>query len=90
MSKKLAKNRLKSHIEYIYPNSMYNFQFGSVAQSVARLLHNRKVPGSNPAEGKVLFSHKYLELGLIGILLEQKLPISAARWRSCSGGKIQM
>ena len=31
------------------------FKFGSVAQSVARLLRNRKVPGSNPAEGNVLF-----------------------------------
>ena len=27
------------------------FQFGSVAQSVARLLCDWKVPGSNPAEG---------------------------------------
>ena len=31
------------------------FKFGSVAQSVARLLCNWKVPGSNPAEGRVLF-----------------------------------
>ena len=34
---------------------MLIIKFGSVAQSVARLLCNRKVPGSNPAEGKVLF-----------------------------------
>ena len=32
-----------------------NFKFGSVAQSVARLLCNRKVPGSNPAEGGKYF-----------------------------------
>ena len=56
MSKKLAKNGQKSHIEYINPNFTSIFKFGSVAQSVARLLRNRKVPGSNPAEGKVLFS----------------------------------
>ena len=32
-----------------------NNKFGSVAQSVARLLCNWKIPGSSPAEGKVLF-----------------------------------
>ena len=55
--------KAKIAIEYINPQLCHNFQFGSVAQSVARLLCNWKVPGSNPAEGKVLFS-KYLELGL--------------------------
>ena len=55
-AKKYAKNSLKSDVYYIMPNLTSIFKFGSVAQSVARLLHNRKVPGSNPAEGKVLFS----------------------------------
>ena len=51
LSKKLAKIGLKSHIKYITPNLTIIFNFGSVAQSVAWLLRNRKVPGSNPAEG---------------------------------------
>ena len=55
-TKKQAKSSLKSDVYYIRPNLTLIFQFGSVAQSVARLLRNRKVPGSNPAEGKVLFS----------------------------------
>ena len=70
LSKKLPKSGQKSHIEYINPNFTTIFKFGSVAQSVARLLCNRKVPGSNPAGGKVLFSKRstwnlaWLELGL--------------------------
>ena len=63
LSKEIVKSRQKSHIEYINPNSKCFFQFGSVAQSVARLLCNWKVLGSNPVEGKVLFS-RYLELSL--------------------------
>ena len=55
-TKKKAKNSLKSDIYYIMPNLSFYYQFGSVAQSVARLLCKWKVPGSNPAEGKVLFS----------------------------------
>ena len=55
LSKKLAKNGQKSHIEYINPNFTSIFKFGSVAQSVARLLCNRKVPGSNPAKGESTF-----------------------------------
>ena len=47
-----AKSSPKSHNEYIYPNSYLICKFGSVAQSVARLLCNRKVPGSNPAKGE--------------------------------------
>ena len=43
LSKEIAKSRQKSHIEYINPNSRCFFQFGSVAQSVARLLCNWKV-----------------------------------------------
>ena len=78
MSKKLAKNGQKSHIEYINPNFTSIFMFGSVAQSVARLLCNRKVPGSNPAEGKVLFS-RYLELSLIRTSTGAKLVANFGR-----------
>ena len=50
------KNSLKSHLYYMTPNSPDNYQFGSVAQSVARLPCDREVPGSIPAGGRVLFS----------------------------------
>ena len=66
LSKKLAKIGLKSHIKYITPNFTTIFNFGSVAQSVARLLRNRKVPGSNPAEGGKTFSKLSLELDRTG------------------------
>ena len=60
--KKMAKSRLKLHIEYINPNFSTFINFGSVAQSVARLLCNRKVPGSNPAEGeRTFFSQTWLD-----------------------------
>ena len=51
----LAKSNLKSHIDYIAPNNRSILKFGSVAQSVARLLRNRKVPGSNPANDEMYF-----------------------------------
>ena len=54
------------------------YKFGSVAQSVARLLCNWKVPGSNSAEGKVLFS-KYLELSLIRTSTGAKLVANFGR-----------
>ena len=53
---------------------MYTYKFGSVAQSVARLLCNRKVPGSNPAEGGKYFLWKYLKL-------EVGIEILDGRWR---------
>ena len=49
------KSSLKSYVQYIKLKFTSVFKFGSVAQSVARLLCNRKVPGSNPAGGKELF-----------------------------------
>ena len=49
------------------PTLMDIYKFGSVAQSVARLLCNWKVPGSNPAEGKVLFSREVLETWILAL-----------------------
>ena len=52
---KIGKSVKKMKISYKDKNFQCKALSGSIAQSVARLPCNWKVPGSNPAEGKVLF-----------------------------------
>ena len=68
--KKLAKIRLKLHTENINPNFSSFCNFGSVAQSVVRLLSIQAIR-VRIRPGEKYFFLKYLELGLVGILQEK-------------------